>query len=52
MTISGLVKGMDLLINQNITFVLPQKENCAFTDQNVAFLRKGLYLYIHPRADA
>ena len=39
-------------VNQNIIFVLPQKENCAFTDQNLAFLRTGLYLYIHPRTDA
>ena len=48
MTISGLINGMDLLVNQNITFVLSQKENCVFTDQNVAFLRTDLYLYNTP----
>jgi len=39
------INGIDLLINQNITFVLPQKENCAFTDQNAALLRTDLYIH-------
>jgi hypothetical protein len=45
----GFNSGVKGLINQNKTFFLPQKQDCALIDRTVAVLRTALYLYIQPQ---